>query len=119
MLAGCRRLINHPAAAVAATAAAPARQMERRERLRKLVAEHEGDLPLEGAAVGQLVVEEVVSQRELFFSEACEELVAARRQIGEYSVRRAKKRLATARERQEDESRYRVSSSSITHHGAG
>ncbi|KAF8062934.1 hypothetical protein HT031_003773 [Scenedesmus sp. PABB004] len=78
------------------------KEMERRERLRKVLAEREaaGEGAPDGAPlIGQVVVEEVVMQRELFYTEGSDGLVAARRAIAAWSLPRAAARLADARAR--------------------
>lgn len=79
------------------------REMERRERLRKLVAERQGEgLPL--PLVGQLVVQEKAPvQREVFFTEGPEGLKAARLDMARWSLVRARDRIREAKRRKEND----------------
>ena len=80
------------------------REMERRERLKKIVAER-GDggaaavAGLEGAPVtGAVVIEqEVAVQKEVFYTEGSEDLKAARLEIARWSLPRAAARVRAAR----------------------
>ncbi len=66
-------------------------QAERRERLQKIVALRDEPLP-EAPIIGQLVVEEMVGSKELFYTEGPQALKAARQQVAAWSLRRAKQR---------------------------
>lgn len=81
------------------------REMERRERLRKLLAEREaaGEGAIDGAPlIGQVVVEEVEMQRELFYTEGEEALLKARKAIAEWSLPRAAQRIAAQKQQMAD-----------------
>uniref|UniRef100_A0A383VFX1 Uncharacterized protein n=1 Tax=Tetradesmus obliquus TaxID=3088 RepID=A0A383VFX1_TETOB len=85
--------------------AAAAEGMERRERLRKLLAEREaaGEGAIDGAPlIGQVVVEEVEMQRELFYTEGEEALLKARKAIAEWSLPRAAQRIAAQKQQTAD-----------------
>eukprot|EP00195_Chlamydomonas_chlamydogama_P009404 CAMPEP_0202890186 /NCGR_PEP_ID=MMETSP1392-20130828/686_1 /ASSEMBLY_ACC=CAM_ASM_000868 /TAXON_ID=225041 /ORGANISM="Chlamydomonas chlamydogama, Strain SAG 11-48b" /LENGTH=463 /DNA_ID=CAMNT_0049573717 /DNA_START=97 /DNA_END=1488 /DNA_ORIENTATION=- len=78
------------------------REMERRERLRKVMAQRDAELA-EAPAVGQLVVEEAAALRtELFYTEGPEELKEARMSIAHFSLKAAARRIAGAKRRRED-----------------
>ncbi|KAF6260005.1 WD40-repeat-containing domain protein [Scenedesmus sp. NREL 46B-D3] len=81
------------------------REMERRERLRKHLAEREaaGEGAPDGAPlIGQVVVEEAEMQRQLFYTEGDEALLAARKAIAAWSLPRAAERLAAQKRQQAD-----------------
>jgi len=82
------------------------REMERRERLRRLLAQQAVELD-EAPAVGQLVVETVATiQKEKFYTEGPEELAKARGEIAQWSLHRAAARnTASKRFRDEPEER--------------
>ncbi len=84
-------------------------QMERRDRLRKLVAEREaadlGGLPSMGAIE---VVEEEKLQTEVFYTEGTDELLSARKGIAQWSLRRAAARTSAAKRRKTDEGGLQV-----------
>jgi len=76
-------------------------KMERRERLRRLVAAQDTDMG--HSQVGQILVQQVqASQTEKFYSEGPPELQAARNEIAQWSLRRAHTRLAVQKRRRED-----------------
>ncbi|KAG2441873.1 hypothetical protein HXX76_003480 [Chlamydomonas incerta] len=80
------------------------REMERRERLKRIIAQRDGevDLDLANTSVTDQVVEEVEVQKEKFYTEGPEELRTARMAIARYSLLRAKARLQGAKRRRED-----------------
>jgi hypothetical protein len=84
-------------------------QMERRDRLRKLVAEREaadlGGLPAMGAIE---VVEEEKLQTEVFYTEGTGELLAARKGIAQWSLRRGAARTGAAKRQKTDEGGLQV-----------
>lgn len=77
-------------------------QAERRDRLRKLLAQRDaeqGNAP----SVGQVVLQEQVAlQDELFYTEGSPELQEARKAIAQYSLQRASQRIMGAKRRRED-----------------
>ncbi|KAL6751821.1 WD40-repeat-containing domain protein [Haematococcus lacustris] len=79
------------------------KEMERRERLRRLLAQQEAELA-EAPAVGQVVVTQLAPvQTEKFYTEGSEALKAARTSIALWSLQRAAVRLAAAKRRRDDE----------------
>ena len=83
------------------------REMERRDRLKRLLAEKEAEgeeLPDVAPYLGQpRVVEETVAEaQELFYTEGSEELRRARLDIAQFSLERAKHRIAGAKRRRQD-----------------
>jgi len=78
-------------------------QMERRDRLRKLLLkalEDGGDLG--DAMQGDDDEATVVPQNELFYTEGTEELLSARQRIAEFSMRQAKQRVESQRRKMDD-----------------
>ena len=76
--------------------------MERRDRLKRLVAER--DIPLAttmGDGGKEVVVAVSAAQRELFHTEGTEELLAARMQFANWSLKRAKERILSAKRKRE------------------
>ena len=77
-------------------------QMERRERLKRIVAEREINLEPIFRELGQ-EMQLYMSQKqdELFFTEGTQDLVLARYSIADWSLRKAKDRIAAAKRRKE------------------
>lgn len=77
--------------------------MERRERLKKIIAQREGEVEIDlPSLAGQSVVQEVEVQREIFYTEGSDELKAARVELAHFSLRRAKQRITGAKRRVAD-----------------
>eukprot|EP00877_Chromochloris_zofingiensis_P014427 jgi/Chrzof1/9238/Cz03g40300.t1 len=77
------------------------REMERRERLRRIIAERDlGDV---AGRPGQIVVEHVVTQhKELFYTEGDDALKSARKDIAQWSLKRAAQRVRSAKRKRDD-----------------
>ena len=86
-------------------------QMERRERLKKVLAEREaaGEMVDGAPLVGQVVMEEVAVQKELFYTEGAEDLKEARNNLADWSLKRAAGRLRAAQQQRRDLEALRVS----------
>lgn len=79
------------------------REMERRERLRKMLATMDEGRAAALAASNEVAMEEAAPlPKELFYTEGAEELKQARIEIAEFSLRRAAARLAAAKRRRLD-----------------
>lgn len=79
------------------------REMERRERLKRFIAEREGQIDLDlPTANDGVIVEEVQVQKELFYTEGTDELREARLGVAHWSLKRAKERLLRAKRRRDD-----------------
>ncbi|GIL66866.1 hypothetical protein Vafri_20334 [Volvox africanus] len=78
------------------------REMERRERLKRIIAQRDGEVELDLPTTEQLLSEEVAVQKELFYTEGPDELRAARLALARFSLVRAKGRLLGAKRRRED-----------------
>ena len=76
--------------------------MERRERLKRIVAERGISLDPIFVELGQEMQHYMAQQqKELFFTEGTQELVLARYTIADWSLRKAKERIALAKRRKE------------------
>ncbi|GMH40875.1 hypothetical protein BSKO_08779 [Bryopsis sp. KO-2023] len=78
------------------------REMERRERLKRIVAER--DVPLSaahGESGQEMLIEVQKDQKEVFYTEGVEELMSARQEIAQWSLVRGKSRIATAKRKRE------------------
>ncbi|GLC45347.1 hypothetical protein PLESTB_000312800 [Pleodorina starrii] len=87
------------------------REMERRERLKRIIAQREGEVDLDLPTTEQLLVEEVAVQKELFYTEGPDELRTARLALARYSLVRAKARLLGAKRRRDDPEELRAAAS--------
>ncbi|KXZ52453.1 hypothetical protein GPECTOR_9g497 [Gonium pectorale] len=88
------------------------REMERRERLKRLIASRDGEVDLELPTTTEaMVTEEVAVQKELFYTEGPEELRAARAALARYSLTRAKARLQGAKRRRDDPGEIKTATS--------
>lgn len=77
--------------------------MERRERLKKIIATREGDIDIElPSTAGAMLVDEAPVQTDLFYTEGGEGLKKARMELAGASLRHAQQRLAQARALRED-----------------
>lgn len=77
--------------------------MERRERLKKIIAQREGEVEIDlPSLAGQTLIQEVEVQREIFYTEGPEALKAARVEIAQFSLRNAKARITGAKRRAAD-----------------
>ncbi|EFJ41018.1 hypothetical protein VOLCADRAFT_84238 [Volvox carteri f. nagariensis] len=86
------------------------REMERRERLKRIIAQRDGELDLDLPTTEQTLVEEVAVQK-LFYTEGPDELRTARLALTRYSLLRAKARLLGAKRRREDPGALQASAS--------
>lgn len=88
------------------------KEMERRERLRRTLAQQEA-VTAELPAVGQVVVQEMApAQKEKFWTEGPMELKAARAKIAQWSLQRAAARIGSGKRRRDDPGE-RVSARSV------
>ena len=85
--------------------------MERRERLRRAVAEQDAALA-EAPLMGQIVVEELAARTELFYTEGSDELKSVRGDLAQFSLKRAHQRIGAAKRRRDEPElhlvRYRI-----------
>jgi len=78
-------------------------QMERRDRLRKILLKAmEDGTDMAGTTGAIEVQEEAIPQNELFYTEGPGELLSARRRIADFSLRRAKARVESQKRKMED-----------------
>ena len=88
-------------------------QAERRDRLRKMLAQRDAE-QADAPGVGQIVLQEQVAvSNELFYTEGSALLQAARREIAQFSLRRAAQRIQKAKRRREDPELSAVSNGSV------
>lgn len=87
--------------------------MERRERLRRIIAERDlGDV---AGRPGQIVVEHVVTQhKELFYTEGDDALKSARKDIAQWSLKRAAQRVRSAKRKRDDLEQLKASGMSCS-----
>ncbi len=81
--------------------------MERRERLRKVVAQQDAEMA-EAPMQGQIIVEELAPSSELFYTEGSDELKAVRGGFAQYSLKQAYQRIAGAKRRRDDPALHKV-----------
>ena len=77
------------------------RQGDRRDRLRKMLAQRDAE-DAEAPAIGQIMLEQVAPSNELFYTEGPLELRQARAEIAQFSLKRAAQRIQTVKSRRED-----------------
>ncbi len=78
------------------------RQGERRDRLRKMMAQRDAEFA-DAPALGQIVLQEQVAvSNELFYTEGPEELKQARNEVAQFSLKRAAQRIQNVKRRRQD-----------------
>jgi hypothetical protein len=92
-------------------------QGERRDRLRKLLAQRDAEIG-DAPAVGQIVLEQETLRNELFYTEGSELLQISRRKIAQFSLQRAAHRLQTVKRRRQ-EAEVAVVRTSVIHERSG